>query len=174
MLFRSMAQLAQERLEEHADPELGIQRSFKRAGNDYRNMGKEDVWIETRQRGILKRKTAMDAAAAHAAEPFSYAELTNIEYIQLFQRKAQQLRAQLGGKNPRDSMTRLALIAVEWTEAAFEELLKQRGEQLTRDELYTAMQQCASGVGATVQQMQTALGIDLVTGKPLLPKGQSS
>jgi hypothetical protein len=166
-----LATLAVERLEQQADPELGVQRSVDFASTVYRKQGKDDAWIESRQRGILKRKTAMDAAALHAAEQFSYGELTNIEYVQLFRRKAAELKSQLGGRNPRDSMTRLALIAIEWTEAAFEELLKQRGSKLTRDELYAAMRQCAGSVGATVQQMQSTLGIDLATGKPLLPKG---
>jgi hypothetical protein len=172
-----LAQVGAERLEESQDPELGLFRSFDRAVEQYREQSKPEVWIKARVEGIITRKRFVEAlkAAVLDAPTSIYAEATEKVYKGLWQRTTAQLRGELKltkKDNLRDHFGKYALI---YTSLA---------EQLATDKLGEAdivpeavameiVWSVAKMIRTQALQTSEALGYDLVTEKPLLPKSTS-
>jgi hypothetical protein len=169
-----LAQVGAQRLEETEDPELGLFRSLDRTVDEYRRQGKPDTWIAIRVEGIVTRKRFVEALknAVIDALPTMYAQTTDGLYKGLWDRTAAQLRSDLEitpKQNPRDHFGKYALI---YTRLA-EELSTERLNNVEAVLLNTAkeiVRDVAKLFHKQAQELAEAVGYDLVTEKPLLPK----
>jgi hypothetical protein len=167
-----LAQIGKERLEEIADPELGLFRSFDKAVEQYRLAGKSDGWIEARVQGIVTRKAFVEAlkSAVLNAPPTIYLDATESLYKGLWQRTTAQLRGELKintKENPRDHFGKYALI---YTRIA-EDLATEKLDKAEAVAMSTAMEivwEVAKMIGRQAKEVSASLGYDLITEKPLL------
>lgn len=169
-----LAQIGAQRLEETEDPELGLFRSLDRTVDDYRRLGKPDSWIALRVEGIVTRKRFVEALKNAVIDelPSMYAQTTDRLYKALWDRTTAQLRADLEitpKQNPRDHFGKYALI---YTRMA-EELSADRLNNAETVTLRTAMDivwDAAKLFHKQAKELAEAVGYDLITEKPLLPK----
>jgi hypothetical protein len=169
-----LAQVGAQRLEETEDPELGLFRSLDRTADEYRRIGKRDTWIAMRVEGIVTRKRFVEALQTAVIDqiPSMYGQTTERLYKGLWDRTTAQLRGDLEitpKQNPRDHFGRYDLI---YTRLA-EELSTERLNNVENVSLVTAMDivwEAAKLFYGQAQQLAEAVGYDLVTEKPLLPK----
>lgn len=169
-----LAQVGAQRLEETEDPEMGLFRSLERTVDEYRRVGKPDSWIALRVEGIVTRKRFVEAlkSAVIDALPTMYAQTTDRLYKGLWDRTTAQLREELNitpKQNPRDHFGKYALA---YTRMA-EELSTDRLSNAETVTLRTAMDivwEAAKLFHKQAKELAEAVGYDLVTEKPLLPK----
>jgi len=139
----------------------------------YRRAGKDDTWIEARIMGKLKRRMFTDAlrAAIHDITQRHYALATNEIYQGLWRRTADYLKRELElprNASLRDNQPTLALVY----QAIAEEVSARRlgnKEELEWEEAQDIVREVAELIGRQARETGTYLGIDLATGKPLLP-----
>ena len=81
-----------ERLEETADPELGITRSRKRAVRLWLDRGKTPAWIAERVEGIDKRNEFTSVLGSHGVHGPGYGECTNAIYTKILHGTAKEVR----------------------------------------------------------------------------------
>jgi hypothetical protein len=169
-----LASVGKERLEETEDPELGLFRSLDRTVDQYRSVGKSDSWIAIRVEGIVTRKQFVEALknAVLNAPSTIYAQTTDRMYKGLWERTTAELRKDLNispKENPRDHFGKYALI---YTRLA-EELATERLNGIERVTVEMAMNiiwEIAKLFHKQAKELSAAVGYDLVTEKPLLPK----
>lgn len=169
-----LARVGTERLEETEDPELGLFRSLDRTVERYKLEGKSDSWIVVRVEGIVTRKQFVEALknAVLDAPSTIYAQSTDKLYRGLWDRTTAQLRRDLKitpKQNPRDHFGKYALA---YTRLA-EELASERLNNIETVTMSMAMQivwEVATLFGKQAKQLSEAVGYDLVTEKPLLPR----
>jgi DNA-damage-inducible protein D len=134
--------------------------------------GKDVKWIDAREKGIQTRnrftKTLVDQNP-----DVSIGQATNNVYQGVFGMKAAELRDMLHLKtraNPRDHMSRLALIYVQLAEeiATIELEGYQDADIVPLNTVYRIVSRMASRAGIQAQEMASELGIDLLTGQKLL------
>jgi hypothetical protein len=166
-----LAQLGYERLEEALDPELGVQRAFDRASNQYRKQGKDDKWINTRFDGKVSRKEFTDALNRVCGGEINYAQATDTEYKGVFGRTAKAIRQETGAKNARDAMTRPALHLLGAIEATVSQMLGDR-QSMSADEALHIIEEVALIHRPIAHQLQMLLGMDIATGTSLLGASQ--
>ena len=107
----------EERIEEEADPELGITRAKDRAVNKWKLRGKTSEWITMRLLGVDTRNQFTSACAERSVKDFKL--VTNGIYTGLFGKTARELRLKKGipeGANVRDAMDETELIATRLSE----------------------------------------------------------
>ncbi|MBX3081251.1 MAG: hypothetical protein KF716_06415 [Anaerolineae bacterium] len=172
-----LALVGRERLDESADPELGLFRSFERTIADYRSQGKSESWIEARVQGIVTRKQFVEALAAAVlqAPTTIYVEATENLYKGLWQRTTAQLRGELKisqRENPRDHFGEYALIYTRLAEKLASEKLGQ-SETIPMSVAMEIVWEVAKMMGKQAREVSEALGYDLVTDKPLLQNKKS-
>lgn len=169
-----LAQVGAQRMEETADPELGLFRSLDRTILEYKKVGKPDSWIALRVEGIVTRKRFVEALKNAVLDeiPTMYAQTTDRLYKGLWDRTTAQLRQGLGittKQNPRDHFGKYALL---YTRMA-EELSTDRLNDVETVSLRVAMDivwDTAKLFQKQAKELAEAVGYDLVTEKPLLPK----
>lgn len=161
-----LAQLGYERLEEAANPALGIDRALDRAQASYRKQGKDDLWIGTRFDGKVSRKEFTDALKRVCSD-INYAKATDTEYKGVFGRTAKDIRNETGAKNARDVMTRPALHLLGAIEATVTQMLGDR-QSVSADEAIYIINEVSTIHRPIAHQLQQLLGIDIATGKSLL------
>jgi DNA-damage-inducible protein D len=169
-----LAQVGAQRFEETEDPELGLFRSLDRTVEEYRRIGKPDSWIAIRVEGIVTRKRFVEALKNAVIDeiPSMYAQTTDKLYKGLWERTTAQLRAALEitpKENPRDHFGKYALM---YTRMA-EELSTDRLDNAETVTLRVAMDivwEAAKLFHKQAKELAEAVGYDLVTEKPLLPK----
>lgn len=108
-----------QRMEEIADPELGMQRARQRAVETYRRQGRSTRWISSRLQGIDDRSDFTDALASAGVKGWGYATCTNAIYKPLLGGDAKQLKTALGLKekeNIRDNLGLHSLTDVMFAE----------------------------------------------------------
>lgn len=171
-----LAGLGLERIEETADPSLGVERAISRAEETYRKQGKDQKWIATRLHGIDERKEFTDALSKHIADITGkhYGIATNKVYTGLWGRDAQELKNELGLKktaNLRDHQTSIAL----HYQGIVEEIVAHHlGEAqiVPWNSAAKIIEQVSAAIGVQAEQVSRMMGIDLATGRPLLPEGK--
>jgi hypothetical protein len=138
----------------------------------YRKAGHDDRWIQARIEGIITRKqfiTALGAAVRFASKHL-YRNGTEKIYQGLWDRTTAQLRGDLdliAGDNVRDEFGEYALIYTRLAEKVASDKL--RDVETVKEKV--AMQivfEAARLIHAQAQATSEALGIDLVTERPLL------
>ena len=169
-----LAQIGAQRIEESEDPELGLFRSLDRTVDEYRRVGKPESWIALRVEGIVTRKRFVEALKNAVIDelPSMYAQTTDRLYKGLWDRTTAQLRAELEitpKQNPRDHFGKYALM---YTRMA-EELSTDRLQNVETVTLHVAMDivwEAAKLFHKQARELAEAVGYDLVTEKPLLPR----
>jgi DNA-damage-inducible protein D len=123
-----LAKIANERIDEIENPELGMDR----VKSIYEKKGYEKSWIDKRMRGISVRHSLTDEWTGRGAKkPIDYAILTNDIMQGAFNLKVQEYK-QLKGiekENLRDHMTDLELIIAMLGEATTTQITQQKNTQ---------------------------------------------
>lgn len=139
----ALAKMAAERVEEMANPELGITRARVRAVKNWQRQGRTDAWIEERMKGIDKRNTFTDTMKAMGAKsPKEYALGTakaHAASFGLLPSAHKDLKHLKERDNLRDNM-----VSSELTMQSFS------------DQFFTEMAKTASETGKTLKDIQEA------------------
>lgn len=165
-----MAEIAQERIEESANPELGLQRARERARLAWQQQGKDERWISARTEGAAQRNTLTSVLQDVISDRVNFAEVTDHVYLGLCQHTAKMLRQVLNvpsNRNLRDYFSVPALGYTRLAEHGIEELLKNR-PSLSYAEALSVIDQVATLIGAQARGMSAVLGRDIFTDRPLL------
>ncbi|MBQ9537226.1 MAG: Bro-N domain-containing protein [Desulfovibrionaceae bacterium] len=168
-----LAKVGAERIEEEANPALGIARSRERAVAAWRKQGKSEDWIEKRLKGITKRNKLTDVWKSHGIEkPCEYGALTNIMHVNCMGVTVKQHKElkQLSKKdNLRDNMTKLELACIEIAEIATTAIADARDTQGYQENVRAA--EDGGKVGANSRKtMEEALGIPIVSPQNMLDR----
>jgi hypothetical protein len=169
-----LACVARERLEDTADPELGIERARQRAVESYQKRGKDVRWIAARLKGIDDRKAFTDALARHVVNIVAqhYGIATNTVYKGLWGRDANTLKAQLGlpkSANLRDHQPAIAAHYQGIVESAVAFMLGE-AQTVTIEQAIAIIDRIARLIGVQASELGALLGIDIATGRYLLPE----
>lgn len=125
-LHLAINQVFKERLEEIADPELGINRSHDRAKKKWEEQGHDDQWIADRTQHIGNRKFFVDTLLDHDVKPnHEIGVCTNNIYKGLFNKNRDEIEQEIRAKTPnlpkkvniRDYAKRSSIAAIGLTEA---------------------------------------------------------
>lgn len=161
-----LAKIGKERIDEIANPELGIQR----AKNLYEKKGYPQEWIEKRLRGIAVREKLTDECEGRGANKgLDYAILTNDIMQGAFELKVEEHKKIKGleRENLRDHMTDLELIITMLGEATTTQISQQRDSQgmpkLRRD-----AQDGGAVAGRTRKDIERQIGAKVVSGENFL------
>lgn len=115
-----------ERLEEAADPELGINRSIDRATKKWKDQGHDDQWIADRSHHVETRKFYVDTLLEHDVKPnHEIGICTNGIYKGLFNKDAAEIEEEIRARTPglprkiniRDHAKRSSIAAIGLSEA---------------------------------------------------------
>jgi DNA-damage-inducible protein D len=169
-----LAQVGAQRLEETEDPELGLFRTLDRAADEYRRVGKPDSWIALRVEGIVTRKQFVEALKNAVIDelPTMYAQSTDHLYRGLWKRTTAQLRTELEitpKQNPRDYFGKYALMYTRMAEELSTDRLN-NAETVTLRAAMDIVWDAANLFHKQAKELADAVGYDLVTEKPVLPK----
>jgi len=163
---RWLAGLGYERIEEANNPELGINRAYDRAKRSYQRQGKDGKWIDDRFKTIDDYKLLCDRVSQICDKPI-YSSMVNAEYLALFGEVAETLRVILDTKSIRDSLPKFQLAILHAAEVALLQLLEQ-SDRMTMLQITTAARRICEPLGDHMREVCTMLGVDLITGLPLL------
>lgn len=136
-----MAQVAAQRLDQMADPELSINQALM----DYKRLGYSDNWINQRLKSIEIRKDLTDQWKLHNVEEgIQYATLTDIIYQAWAGRTAKEYKQLKGLKkeNLRDNMTNEELVLNMLAELSTTSITKSKDPQTLEENM-----QCAADGG---------------------------
>lgn len=136
-----MAQVAAQRLDQMADPELSINQALV----DYKRLGYSDNWINQRLKSIEIRKDLTDQWKLHNVEEgIQYATLTDIIYQAWAGRTAKEYKQLKGLKkeNLRDNMTNEELVLNMLAELSTTSITKSKDPQTLEENM-----QCAADGG---------------------------
>ncbi len=139
----------------------------------YQRQGKDDKWISARLTGKVKRHqfTAALTAAIADIQSWHYGAATNEIYVGLWDRTAAILKQELNlpvRASLRDHQPTLALAYQAIAEEVSARRLGERNE-MEWDEARDIVREVADLIGLQADKTSKYLGIDLATGKPLLP-----
>lgn len=172
-----MADVAHERMEEDANPVLGIRNAEKRlAYHKSRYIAAQlsrgeslDAALEAlpeRMEAIDTYKTMM-AEVKRLNERANYGQLVNAEYVNLFQHTSDQLKTILNNKSVRDALPPMQLSYVKTTEQSITMLLK-NANNMSNEQLHKAFVMVSQRFGDMLAEFCDMAGVDRVTGKPLM------
>ncbi|MHB8627236.1 MAG: hypothetical protein ACYDBJ_08030 [Aggregatilineales bacterium] len=152
------------------DPEKLIQAVI----NFYRRKGKTDSWIAVRMQSTVQRNRFTEAfqqALRISPSSFQFAEITDTMRLGLWKRDTRQLRKEMGLRpdaNVRDHGSEIMLTYEMLAEQISGFNLRQN-EDLEYDQAKRIVHTDSALVGRQAQKTSLHLGIDLPTGRPLLP-----
>lgn len=155
-----MAQVASQRVEQLADPELSINQALE----DYKRLGYSDNWINQRLKSIEIRKDLTDQWKLHnVQEGMQYATLTDIIYQVWAGRTARQYKQLKGLKkeNLRDNMTNEELVLNMLAELSTTSITKAKDPQSFEENM-----QCAADGGNVARVAREEL--EAKTGKSVV------
>lgn len=173
---RWVAQLVDERVQETANPELGMQRSERRYLDNQQKRGMTEAQalqaLADRRDGKRDFRLLMEAVQAVCIDNPNYGALVNTEYRELFGMVASQLKAVLETDSIRDALPPLQYSYIRTAELNMRELLK-ASDRLTFEQVQRGMQHICTPLGRHLREMCEVYQIDHVTGRPLLAGGVS-
>lgn len=156
------------------DPDTALDAVIQR----YRELGKDDRWIQARLEGKIKRNqftAALNEAVVEILTRRHYAIATDDIYLGLWKRTSAHLKTELNvPKNAslRDHQPRLALHYQGIAEEVAAQKLGDRAE-LTWNEARYIIKTVAAFIGEQAQATSQLLQMDIATGRPLLPGARS-
>ena len=166
-----MAEVANERIEEAINPELGLERQNERfiTSKVAKGMSRTDAEaaLTLRLRGIVSRKDLTARLSEYIVDQMDFATFTNTEYKGMCGRDAKQLRAQNGGQNPRDAMRPEALAMLSAIESTIAHALNKR-EHVTFSEACDIATQVAGLYRVSIDGVSAFIGIDIMTSRALI------
>ena len=127
-----LTQIAHERLEEEASPELAYSRGRERAIHGWKQQGRNDAWIGQRVQGIDKRKSFASTLGTHGVRDRGYGEVTNETYRPILGGTAKEMRSELVlpvKANVRDHISVTQLAQIEYSETITEAKINQDNVQ---------------------------------------------
>jgi hypothetical protein len=142
----------------------------------YRDQGKSDAWIVNRILGTQTRKiftATFQKSLRKPASGWQYGQITDTMRVALWKRNTARLKKDLGlleNGSVRDNMTVLALSYELLAENLSAAALDQESD-LEFSEANEIVREQSAFVGDHAAQASKRLGIDIVTNKPLLRKG---
>lgn len=172
-----MAETAHERVEEAANPELGIERATNRAVTSWKRQGHDDEWIGSRIQTINDRKAFADAISKHVTDLIPkqhYKEATNLVSKGLWGRDVPTLRDQMGltsKQTPRDFQPRQGLLYNGLVESTVADIFA-KYDDLKWIDASEIIKEVSGVFGFQADQLSRMLDIDLATGQSLLKDGQ--
>ncbi len=155
-----MAQVAAQRLDQMADPELSINQALA----DYKRLGYSDNWINQRLKSIEIRKDLTDQWKLHNVEEgIQYATLTDIIYQAWAGRTAKEYKQLKGLKkeNLRDNMTNEELVLNMLAELSTTSITKSKDPQSLEENML-----CAAEGGGVARVAREEL--EAKTGRPVV------
>ena len=161
-----LAKVGKERIDEIANPELGMERTKSL----YEKKGYPKEWIDKRLRGIAVREKLTDEWDERGAQKNDYAILTNDIMQGAFGLKVNEHKQVKGlaKENLRDHMTDLELIITMLGEATTTQISQQRDSQglpkLRRD-----AQNGGAVAGRTRKDIEKQIGASVVSKENFLP-----
>ena len=171
-----MADVANERIEELADPELGLARQHGRfiESKIAQGMSRTDAEaaLDVRLKGVVSRKDLTAQLSGYIVDRMDFGVFTNTEYKGMCGRDAKQLRAQNGGRNPRDAMRPEALAMLSAVESTIAHALNKR-EHVTFSEACDIAMQVAGLYRVSIDGVSAFMGSDIMTGRTLLAGGHN-
>lgn len=171
---RWVAQLVDERVQETANPELGMQRSERRYLDNQQKRGMTEAQalqaLADRRDGKRDFRLLMEAVQAVCIDNPNYGALVNTEYRELFGMVASQLKAVLETDSIRDALPPLQYSYIRTAELNMRELLK-ASDRLTFEQVQRGMKHICTPLGQHLRDMCEIYQIDHVTGRPLLAGG---
>lgn len=161
------------------DPEAAELALQQRRQQKYVKQGKTPDWIAVRELGIITRKQLM-ALIHHLLGTSEHSALiTNDTYQGVFGMTAEQLRNKLGipqSANARDHFSTMALVYTQAAEEACRIQLSKYDDDdiVAPDDIRAIVTTLARHIGKQVKDMEKMLGIDIVTGQPILGTGRTN
>jgi hypothetical protein len=166
-----MADVAHERLEEQANPGLGTARAYRRDLALMERVGLGHVEAAERLRMRIDVVDTYKSLTAHIARvcdnKAAFGATINREYLYLFGKMADELKDILHTKNIRDALPELQLSYIKVAELNLTALLK-RKDTMSIEQLLAAVMVIVKPLGEHLQAISDMLGVDLITGQPLL------
>lgn len=136
---RWLAKIAYERVEEAANPELGISRAKDRAVEAYRRKGYDDAWISKRIKSIYNRNIFTDTLKASGVkDPGEYAARTAISHSATFgmpPKSHKELKGLSKKASLRDNMMSGELSLTSIAEDLFSDMVQFKSEHETLDDV---------------------------------------
>lgn len=143
----------------------------------YRAQGKSDLWIERRIVGMQKRNKFTSALRETSASSPNYAQATNAGYQGAFNMMKDEIVAYLGltkqqARQLRDHISEIALQGIALYETASAEKMKIMKRALTPLEQAEIVRTCARIVAPSMKALADYVGVDVLSGQPLLTTGE--
>lgn len=168
---RWLAKVGYERLQELADPALGLDR----ARENWRKLGRSEKWISQRMTGQETRNKLTDYWAEHEIQPGQeFAILTNViheEWTGLSTKAHKNLKG-LKGQNLRDHMSEAELIFTALAELSTRQIAETRSATGM-----PANEKAAKSGGRIAKrarlELESKTGQKVVTGENYLPPGRA-
>lgn len=170
-----MARLANERVEEIANPELGIERAQDRFIGSKIDQGMstqeaQDFLILVQEGKVIRRQWT-DVLKRVVRGAIYYGTITNAEYEVLFGMTAKQITDATGFKPARNGMTRTGRQFVNLVECALEDAFNQQANLTFAQAVELTKEICAE-FSVVINKVESRLGISLATGQKLLGGGR--
>ena len=155
------------------DPE----RTFDAMIDGYTEEGREFSWIKRRLVGMVRRQIFTQALKETVTTNPNFAAATNAGYEGAFEMDKSKLVKYLQldekqARKVRDFLSEIALQGISLYETAASEKMRQLGRPLTPTEQVEIVKMCAEMVAPTIQALAEYVGVDLISGKPLLESGK--
>lgn len=154
------------------DPEAAQQSIANHRQAQAMKAGHSAAWVNARETGVMTRKE-LTALLVKVCPDYHVGQATNDIYRGTWGQDANGLRKTLGigpKQNPRDHMGELALIYTMASEAAVRAYLSGYGDDdvVPTPVVRNVIGAIATQTGKQASDMAALVGIDLMTGKPLL------
>lgn len=161
------------------DPEAAELALHQRRERKYLAQGKAPEWIAVRELGIITRKQLMAVVYYLLRTDDQMGALTNETYLGVFGMNAQALRDHVGipkHANLRDQFSTMALVYTQAAEEACRIQLRKYDDDdvVEVDDVKAIITTLTRHIGKQVKDMAKLLGIDIVTGQPVLGTGMSN
>lgn len=132
-----------------------------------------EAFLKVAKDGRVTRKAVTDSLKQVVFEALNgqhYSRATNATYG-MFDKTAKQISDATGFKNARDGLTVEGRALLTAAEATIDRLLQNEPEKISFQRAIEIITKVAGAYRFSVEQVESLLGLDLATGKPLLPKG---
>jgi hypothetical protein len=142
--------------------------------NRYRAQGKSERWIERRIMGMAKRDRFTATLKETSDSSPNYPQATNAGYEGAFNMMKSEIVAYLGltkqqARQLRDHISEIALQGIALYETASAEKMKMLNRPLSPAEQAQIVRDCARIVAPSMRALAEYVGVDVLSGKPLLP-----
>lgn len=161
------------------DPEAAELALHQRRGRKYLKQGKAPEWIASRELGIVTRKQLMSLVYHLLHTDEHMAAITVDTYRGVFGMTAQEIRNHLGipqGGVVRDHFSTMALVYTQAAEEACRIQLQRYGDDdiVEVEDVRAVITTLTRHIGKQVKDMAKLLGIDILSGQPVLGTGSSN